>query len=1201
MITFRIALIAGVLWAGQAGAAETFIGAPLPSSPGPSPVIPGEQLRRFSLPPGFEIELVASEEQGVGKAVTVAWDDSGALWTITALEYPLDGNEQPAEARALYERGGQDRVLVFDQPYGREPSQPRVFADKLAMPMGILPYQSGALVHHGSEVLMMRDTDGDGRADQRETILSGFGIQDSHLMPHQFTRAPGNWFYLAQGAFNYSKVRTKDGREHPFDQTRLARFTVDGMKFEDITSGPCNIWGLVIDQEGQGFIQEANDFGYPVMALHAEASYPGCSGLFAPYAPYFPSEVEFRMGGTGLSGLALSDPKGGFPGPYANVMFVANPITRKVQAIRIHPQGPWHRYELLPDFVLSSDEWFRPVAIHFGPDGCLYIVDWYNKIISHNEVPRTHPERDKTRGRIWRVRHKDQARGAVPNIAKASDRELMKFLKSDSTWEMRAAWHQIVDRPVRSLERDLAQLAEDSSARAAHRVHALWSLEGLGLLSMQTAEKLAREENRNLRREALRSLSVLDLPRDAEVKLLRAHANDADPEVRAEVIRGLSDDLPALLSMVKPSLNAPMGKSPHNGAPMRLREAYDREFERYLIRRRLERRRDQLQAVLKPGVEFGAESRLLAALAMNTPESARTIAQLLGQLDRSPNEEETLRLVENLALPESRETLGKWLAREDARAAALEALLKVRNRIDPASVAPLLREPLAAIWRAGKKEFAARVAGAFKVASLAPELEAALGAEPEPVQIASLRALRELERGDVSKVAPLARSGSRALRDEALNSLSAGRDHEAAIQHWTSFNPVQRRSAMRALTSSAAGCQRLLAALEARTIEERDLDAEAVERLRAELPDHPGAKELAGRLLEQFQPVLMLDGRNESFARTNLRLDGPFTVETWVRLDEGIDNNDAILGGPGSAELNFHDGHFRVYCGPQIGDRAVARRRMTAGAWTHLAVTRDPVGAISVHVNGELDTRDDRAVTNAFAGLNIGWSGPSRGTAGAFTEFRVWNRARASAEIRADFDRTLAGEARPPGLVFFASGSGPWGDLGGGARVEKIADAPALLSAEQAREQQALFEKYQRLAESSGDRAKGQALFGSLCQICHSVGGQGAQLGPVLNGAAANGMDGLLRAVLTPNAAMEGGYRTFRIELTDGDVVEGFLVSQNEQSYVIRQPNAEDQRIPAETVRRAEFTRRSLMPEGLLQGLNEEDVRNLFAYLKTLK
>src|SRR5687768_2545464 len=106
-----------------------FAGAPEPKSTNASPALPSEQQKTFSLPPGFEIELVASEEQGVGKGITVAWDAAGRLWTITALEYPLDGNEQPEAARALYEKGGRDKVLVFDDPYRPGPHQPRAFAE----------------------------------------------------------------------------------------------------------------------------------------------------------------------------------------------------------------------------------------------------------------------------------------------------------------------------------------------------------------------------------------------------------------------------------------------------------------------------------------------------------------------------------------------------------------------------------------------------------------------------------------------------------------------------------------------------------------------------------------------------------------------------------------------------------------------------------------------------------------------------------------------------------------------------------------------------------------------------------------------------------------------------------------------------------------------------------------------------------------
>ena len=356
-------------------------------------------------------------------------------------------------------------MLVFDRdpnsPTGLS-SKPRVFADGLAIPLGVLPYKNGCYVQHGHDIAFLEDTDADGKADKRTVILTGFGVQDSHLFPHQFLRAPGGWIWMAQGAFNYSKVRRPDEpaeKAVQFDQTRMAKFRPDGSGFDITSNGPCNIWGLVLNGEGEAFIQEANDFGYPVMPFHEYANYPGCSdGQWKSYAPEFPGTApDFKMGGTGLSGLALLDegwarllqPAGveaalsrsdvpppssprsastAPPAPQAarpadraastQTVLVANPITNRIQAIEMHRDGPRWRLEKLRDFLVSEDPWFRPVAITIGPDGCLYIVDWYNKIISHNEVPRNHPDRDKTRGRIWRVKAKAQKPFDVPDFTK---------------------------------------------------------------------------------------------------------------------------------------------------------------------------------------------------------------------------------------------------------------------------------------------------------------------------------------------------------------------------------------------------------------------------------------------------------------------------------------------------------------------------------------------------------------------------------------------------------------------------------------------------------------------------------------------------------------------------------------------------------------------------------------------------------------
>jgi putative heme-binding domain-containing protein len=130
-----------------------------------------------------------------------------------------------------------------------------------------------------------------------------------------------------------------------------------------------------------------------------------------------------------------------------------------------------------------------------------------------------------------------------------------------------------------------------------------------------------------------------------------------------------------------------------------------------------------------------------------------------------------------------------------------------------------------------------------------------------------------------------------------------------------------------------------------------------------------------------------------------------------------------------------------------------------------------------------------------------------------------------------------------------------------------------------------------------GDLAKGKALFTTVCMGCHSVGGTGGQVGPVLNGAGALGVEALLRNILTPNAAMEPGYRVFRVELKDGDVLDGIRVSEDKEAIVLRRHT----RIPQANVRKAAFTRTSMMPEGLLDGLKPQEVSDLFAYLKTLR
>jgi putative membrane-bound dehydrogenase-like protein len=1189
-------------------------GAPNPQpATKPSPVSPQEQLAGFTLPEGFEMELVVSEDEskGFGKFITACFDQQGRLWTMTALEYPVDANENPAAADALYASKAKDRILVYDVidrgTNGNPPKfakEPTVFADGLAIPLGILPYKDGCYVQHGHDIAFLRDTDNDGKADKREVVLTGFGVQDSHLFPHQFTRAPGGWIWMAQGAFNYGEVMGTDGRKTKFDQTRMARFRPDGSAFEITSNGPCNIWGLAMNGEGESFIQEANDFGYPVMPFHEYGNYPGCSnGQWKSYAPEFPSTAEFRMGGTGLSGLALTDPSMAYPPEWSDVMLVANPIIRKIQAIRMHRSGSSWKLEWLPDFVQSSDEWFRPVALTQGPDGCVYITDWYNKIISHNEVPRNHPERDKKRGRIWRVKHKSQKCFPVPDFTSLPEKEIVARLGSPATAQAHLAWQALQDRP--SLLAETAGALKSiiaNSPNPAARIQALWAAADCGLTPQMLLDLLAHP-SRNVRREALRMAPEIDVagPGDAHTELVRKGLADPDAEVRAEAIRATarlalqeSPHAPAYLAILigasQPSLPEPMTVSSQSSKPIRAGSAYEREFERYLVRLFLEQMPQQVTAFLKGSIPQGItpDQQLLAALSLPPKESAPRVAALIASLSGPPGDEEILRLAEAPDAPEVKTALASLIARPES----LQSLLRQRARFDARILAPLITEKARELL-VGNTAMALQVISAFKLTALEPDLANLAVSQPT---VPVFRTLRELGSKRADLFLPAFKSPQADVREEALACLAATPDQLLPL--WPQLSPAQRSRALDALSSFKDGAAAVVAAVQAQSVPSDELDGPTLEKIAAVLGENdPALKSLMEKMGSAFRPVLVLDGHNDSFVDEPITLEGPFTIETWVRLAKGIGNDDSILGATGEADFNFFGNTFRVWT-KGGNDVIVASKPSVPDMWTHIAVTRDEQGHLRIYLNGEPDQAEGKPDAATFQNLRIGRSNVPAGTAAALAEFRIWKTCRSPQQIRAGFDRSFAG-SQPDGLARqFSSNS--WGKLHGTAKVARTTDFPAVMTDAEAAAMDAKYAKFHALASQPGDPAIGKSL-ATVCMGCHTINGTGGLIGPNLSGAGAMGLDGVLRNLLTPNAAMEPGYRVYRTELADGSLKEGFLVSEEEKAIVFRQVGLPDERIPRDQIRSGKYLRRSLMPEGLLDAFSDQEVSHLFAYLMSLK
>lgn len=748
---------------------------------------PQEQLKTFRLPEGYVIELVASEADGIINPIDLAFDDSGRLWTQTARMYPLDPGKDigwnqllklmanPEEQKKypefkriadLYQgkTKGEDKILILSSLYGDDKLKTSVFADGLTIPQSILPYRNGAFVAQGSEMLFLEDADGDGVADNRTPVLTGFGFTDTHTMAHTLVRGPGNWIHFSQGALNMGEVTApKSGASTRFDYSKIGRFSIDGERVEVISSGLNNIWGFWMRPDGQWWGTEANDKGFSITPMEPGSGFSGIGGQrIRPYQPFMPVLHKFRVGGTGISGLAFCDDQSGsFPAQWDNVAFLANPITNTINAVRIQRNEDGSVSAVhLPDFLSCEDDWFRPVNIEFGPDGCLYIVDWYNKIVSHNEVPRTHPDRDKKHGRIWRIRHIQAEPRKVPDLQRATPTELLTHLSSPSAWQKRAALNQITDRGLESLAVPLVRLAGEPSAHEHTRIHALWALEGIHHYDAGLMKELLAAENSNLRREAVRALIKLAPNLQAFNSALEVTVEDPNPMVRSATLRAIRErgeandhTIDILVTACKPELPG------HSlGGP------YERKFERYLARMALESFQTQLNGYFSSRRVRGQKDGNLLWASQALPEAQRrkVFLRIWGSKDPDQllDESTFVILAKALGDPETAKIAATLLQHPVHGAKYVGYALKNQSQVQSRQLGAVLAPVLQRMLKNPEQRMRALEAiGRFKVALPSDDITRLLNDGMNPTLAAAvLKALQADPRGNQAAIKTLARN-----------------------------------------------------------------------------------------------------------------------------------------------------------------------------------------------------------------------------------------------------------------------------------------------------------------------------------------------------------------------------------------------------------------------------------------------------------
>ncbi len=483
---------------------------------GQKPLAPSESIKLAQVPTGFELSLFAHEPDIVNP-IHVAWDHLGRAFVIETVDYPnnlQDGNI------------GNDRILLCEDRNGDGSADTfTVFADGLSVPTSMVFANGGVICTNGTEILFLQDTTGDNRADVRRVLFDGFKMHDTHAGPSNLRYGFDNWIHATIG---YSGFEGQVGdTKHSFS-TGHFRFRPDGSELEFLQNTTNNTWGLgfTSDFDILGSTANANPSWF---ATFPKAVYLAAD-LEAPRTPraddnplFFPISTDIRQvdvfgrytAAAGHSFITSSR----FPESWReHLAMVAEPTGKLVGlfATKRHGAG-WISRQLPNNLYNSADAWSAPVQAETGPDGAVWICDWYNLIIQHNPTPTVAaagvdfqtgrgnayetPLRDTRHGRIYRVFPAGSPNDQNPGLNPAQPEGLVAALDHPNQFWRLQAQRLLVESRAHSTKPALRQLIAGPHAHAA--LHAFYALDGMQGIDESTLSAALSSTHRGLRRAAI--------------------------------------------------------------------------------------------------------------------------------------------------------------------------------------------------------------------------------------------------------------------------------------------------------------------------------------------------------------------------------------------------------------------------------------------------------------------------------------------------------------------------------------------------------------------------------------------------------------------------------------------------------------------------------------------------------------------------
>ena len=493
----------------------------------PDHEVPGERTvadviaeqAALNIPAGFEITLFASDPM-ISKPININWDAAGRMWVATSTIYP---HLQPGQSP-------DDKIIILeDLDHDGRADTSHVFADGLLVPHSVIPGNGGAFVTQSTDLLFLRDRDGDGRAEEKQVLLTGFGNADVHHMIHALRWGPDGDLYFNQSIYINSVVETPWG-VRVSNGSCIWRLRPETLQLEIFNQGLVNPWGHAFDAWGQSLPRTVLAAGeLPTCFQAARISpteYAGRS--LSSMNPGRPKECGLEY----LSGRHLPQD---WQGTFLTSDFRANRVTR----YRLTEDGSGYSSAFLGDMVTSSHRGFRPVDVKVGPDGAIYIVDWYNLIIDHGEVDFHHPLRDKRHGRIWRLAAKDSPSVEPLGLPEATTHELLNSLTVAEQWTRDQARRLLRSRGPEQVLPVLAEWLAESERSDHDRLEALWVSQGMRQVNADLLRRCLESKDHRVRAAAVRVLSDWHGQVDGSRQHFEKAVLDEHPQVRLEAVNGL--------------------------------------------------------------------------------------------------------------------------------------------------------------------------------------------------------------------------------------------------------------------------------------------------------------------------------------------------------------------------------------------------------------------------------------------------------------------------------------------------------------------------------------------------------------------------------------------------------------------------------------------------------------------------------------